>query len=65
MRKFSLGNKLRNLFGAVNVEFYDELEDILIEGDIGPATAAKIVESLRAQILGCLLYTSPSPRDRS
>ena len=60
MRKFSLGNKLRNLFGAVNVEFYDELEDILIEGDIGPATATKIVESLRAQIQG----TGSKDRDR-
>jgi fused signal recognition particle receptor len=52
MRKFALGSKLRDLFGAANVEFYDELEDILIEGDIGPATAARIVESLRAEISG-------------
>jgi len=60
MRKFSLGAKLRNLFSAANVQFYDELEDILIEGDIGPATAAKIVESLRGQIHG----TWSKDRDR-
>jgi len=60
MRKFSLGAKLRNLFSAANVQFYDELEDILIEGDIGPATAAKIVESLRGQIHG----TGSKDRDR-
>lgn len=60
MMKFALGSKLRNLFGAGNVEFYDELEDILIEGDIGPATAAKTVESLRAEIRG----TGNKDRDR-
>ncbi|MEE8590685.1 MAG: signal recognition particle receptor subunit alpha, partial [Spirochaetia bacterium] len=60
MRKFALGGKLRNLFGAVNVEFYDELEDILIEGDIGPVTAARIIESLRGEIRG----TGKKDRDR-
>ena len=60
MRKFSLGSKLRDLFGAVNTGFYDDLEDILIEGDIGAATAAKIVESLRGEIRG----TGNRDRDR-
>ena len=60
MRKFALGNKLRDLFGAANVEFYDELEDTLIEGDIGPATTARIVESLRTEIRG----TGKKDRDR-
>jgi len=60
IRKFALGGKLRNLFGAVNVEFYDELEDILIEGDIGPVTAARIIESLRGEIRG----TGKKDRDR-
>jgi fused signal recognition particle receptor len=60
MRKFSLSSKLRELFAASNTEFYDELEDILIEGDIGPATAARIVETLRGQMRG----TGNRDRDR-
>ncbi|UCF98760.1 MAG: signal recognition particle-docking protein FtsY [Spirochaetaceae bacterium] len=57
MRRFALGARIRDLFGAPNHgapkhSFFDELEDILIEGDIGPTTAAHIVEAARAGIRG-------------
>jgi fused signal recognition particle receptor len=50
MSRRSLGAKLRDLFGSPDRDFYDELEDILIEGDIGPATAANIIDVARAEI---------------
>ncbi len=47
----SLGDKLKELFnlGTGAPEFYDELEDALIEGDVGAATASEIVRSLREE----------------
>jgi fused signal recognition particle receptor len=47
-----LGARLRDLFGSPNRDFYEELEDILIEGDIGPANAAEIIATARAEIRG-------------
>ena len=47
--KISLGKKLKALFkgsSAVNDEFYDDLTDLLVEGDIGAKTAYEIVEEL-------------------
>jgi fused signal recognition particle receptor len=52
MSRRSLGAKLRDLFGSPDRDFYEELEDILIEGDIGPATAANIIDVARAEIRG-------------
>lgn len=52
MNRKSLGAKLRELFGSPGQDFYEELEDILIEGDIGPTTAAQIIDSARSEIRG-------------
>ncbi len=52
MKSRSLGARLRELFGSQDLDFYEVLEDILIEGDIGPATAAGIIDSVRAEIGG-------------
>lgn len=60
MNRRSLGARLRDLFGSQDQDFYGELEDILIEGDIGPATAAGIIDVARAQIRG----RSSRDRDR-
>ena len=60
MNRRSLGARLRDLFGSKDQDFYEELEDILIEGDIGPATAAGIIDVARAQIPG----RSSRDRDR-
>ncbi|MCL2765375.1 MAG: signal recognition particle-docking protein FtsY [Treponema sp.] len=46
------GEKLKNFFSGkseVNEELYDDLCDLLIEGDFGPAQAYKMTEILRAQ----------------
>ena len=52
MNRKSLGAKLRELFGSPGRDFYEELEDILIEGDIGPTTAAQIMDAARSEIRG-------------
>jgi fused signal recognition particle receptor len=52
MSRKSLGARLRDLFGSPGQDFYEELEDILIEGDLGPATAARVIDSARAEIRG-------------
>ena len=54
MSRFALGARLRELFGipAGSLEFFEELEDILIEADIGPATASRVVEAAQAEIMG-------------
>jgi fused signal recognition particle receptor len=52
MRKPTLGSRLRELFGRQEPNFYEALEDILIESDIGPAAAARLVEAARVQIRG-------------
>ncbi len=47
--KKSFGEKFKALFkkkSAINDDFYDELTDILVEGDIGAKTAFQIVEEL-------------------
>jgi len=46
----TLGSRLRSLFGRPerNLEFFEDLEDTLIEGDIGPAAAQEIIEALKA-----------------
>ena len=43
----------------------DELRDAMSERGLGtPATRAAIIENLIMKKYVCLLYTSPSPRDR-
>jgi fused signal recognition particle receptor len=50
MSRRSLGARLRDLFGSPDRDFYEELEDILIEGDIGPVTAASVIDLARAEV---------------
>lgn len=52
MAKHSLAEGLRRLFGAhraLDEDFFDDLTDSLIEGDLGAKTAMELVESLRKQ----------------
>jgi fused signal recognition particle receptor len=51
VKGFALGRKLRELFSGKGPEagFYEELEDLLIEGDLGPAAAAELIAALREQ----------------
>lgn len=47
--KKSFGEKLKSLFSkgtSINDDFYDELTDLLVEGDVGAKTAFQIVEDL-------------------
>lgn len=45
-------NRLRNLFdsGDINDSFYDELEEVLISGDVGVQTSLELVEKLKNEI---------------
>jgi fused signal recognition particle receptor len=50
MAKSLFAERLRNFFGKrnqVSEELFEELEDLLVEGDFGPAEAYKTVEELR------------------
>lgn len=49
MAKMSFASRLKKLFGGKkeNDDFYDELTDILIEGDVGAKNAVEIVDSLQ------------------
>ena len=49
--KKSFGKKLKSLFSkgsSINDDFYDELTDMLVEGDIGAKTAFELVDELQA-----------------
>ncbi len=49
MAKKSFGQKLRELFGIQGRapdELFDDLSDILIEGDLGPKTAFELIGEL-------------------
>lgn len=48
----TLGLKIRELFqgSELGKEFYEELEDLLIEGDVGAGTAIRLVEKLREEV---------------
>ena len=49
--KKSFGSRLKTLFGikTLNEEFFEELEDMLIEGDLGAKTAIELSDALRDQ----------------
>jgi fused signal recognition particle receptor len=51
MRKKNLAIRLKELFGSgrQGAEFFEELEELLIEADIGPTLAAQIVAELQQQ----------------
>ena len=49
--KQSFGEKLKALFSkgsSINDDFYDELTDMLVEGDIGAKTAFEVVDELQS-----------------
>lgn len=49
--KKSFGEKLKSLFSkgsSINDDFYDELTDMLVEGDIGAKTTFEVVDELQA-----------------
>jgi len=47
-----LGTKLRSLLGGGNLDesFFEELEDLLIEGDIGSTTTMEVADELREMV---------------
>lgn len=49
MAKLSFAEKLKNLFGAkkISEDFFDDLTDALVEGDIGAKTAFQLTEDLQ------------------
>jgi len=59
--KFSIGNRIRALFQARRAEasLYDELEDLLIEADVGASLAVELVGELKART------AKERPRDES
>lgn len=52
LKRKSLADKLKNLFGIgkAQEELYDELEEILIEGDIGPRLTMEVVDKLKEKV---------------
>ncbi len=50
--RVGLGARLKSLFGLKKQddEFYEQLEDILIEGDLGPLVAMETVDTLRQRV---------------
>ena len=60
MAKPGLGTKLKKLFSksALGDDFYDDFEDMLIEGDIGAAVAMELSEQLRGK------FGKKGPSDR-
>ena len=49
--KKTFGARLKALFGikTINEEFFEELEDMLIEGDLGSITTMELSDALRAE----------------
>ena len=47
--KKTFGEKLKQLFSKnINEDFYDDLTDMLVEGDVGAKTSYQIVEELES-----------------
>jgi fused signal recognition particle receptor len=49
VKRFALGSRLRALFGlqCSDDQWFEDLEDTLVEGDIGPAVAQEMIRRLR------------------
>ena len=64
MFKF-LKNKISSLFTSfsINDEFFEELEDTLIEGDLGPALTYEVVEILREKAKADKIKTQEELKD--
>ena len=52
-------NACEKLLGCLPIEVKSNLQKLAISGTSGTLTAS----NLRGEPIGCLLYTSPSPRD--
>jgi len=53
VKRFALASRLRALFGRERGEhWFEELEDTLLEGDIGPAVAQEMIRRLRESLPG-------------
>jgi fused signal recognition particle receptor len=48
----NLGNRLRNLFKGekISADFFENLEDLLIEGDIGAVSACELIDQLKIEL---------------
>lgn len=57
--------RLDSLFGSseLNADFYDELEEILVTGDVGIETSLKLVEELREEAAARRLKTGDEMRE--
>ena len=56
----------KNAFNSINKDSMDINELASLNDDISPELIDQLQQKLTqdAQSMGCLLYTSPSPRDR-
>ena len=62
--KENIGHSLDNLFaGELDDDFYDELEETLILGDMGVETTMKAVEQLRSRVKAEKIKTADQARD--
>lgn len=54
VKKGGLASRLKNIFRnrSSDPSFFDDLEEVLIEGDLGPLTAAEIIDELKAGAAG-------------
>ena len=43
-------NSIFNGFSSIDDDFYDEIEEILIMGDLGVATTMKIIDDLKEKV---------------
>ena len=62
--KKSFGEKLKSLFSkgsTINDDFYDELTDMLVEGDIGAKTAFEV---LNGEDVPRIVYSELEPKFR-
>src|SRR5690606_33068245 len=48
-KKKDFGSRLKSLFriGVANEEFYEELEELFLEGDLGPKVCMELVDEIR------------------
>ena len=49
----------------VNLKYFASIREAIGQGSERVATQAVTLQALRDELIACLLYTSPSPRDCS
>ena len=57
-------NNLKNVRRIVELFNAADVQRVIHTGDISQAKTLDVLAGLSAPLQGCLLYTSPSPRDR-